>query len=257
MYEKYPITGIKQSYRHTRDTRTVVMPILIVALIAAMGVFFVKSKPVEVVEPQDMVSIEESSLPSNREIESSEPAEIPLPVEEAEVEVEPETTSPETVETGRETVLTTPPTAEEFTSWMTPLALDTYIRHRNSGYSESFWERGHWITAVEGRWENGEREFRISFDQIPDRQRWQWQYRVNHTAEEFVQASREFSAQGYKLVQSQSFREPSGTPRYQGVWRLDLAAPAPAVETASAEANPAPSTSGSAQPLDVNNLRFR
>lgn len=256
MYEKYPITGIKQSYRHTRDTRTVVMPTLIVTLLVAMGVFFVKSKPEEVVEPQDIVSLEESA-PSLLEVETAEPVELPSISDDSEREAEEEATTPETVETGRETVLTVPPGSGEFTAWMTPLALDTYIRHRNRGYSESFWERGHWITAVEGRWENGIREFRISFDQIPDRQRWQWQYRVNHTAAEFVQASREFSAQGYQLIQSQSFREPSGDPRYQGVWRLDLAAPNPVIETAATNTGSSASSSDGDQPLDVNNLRFR
>lgn len=258
MYEKYPITGIKQSYRHTRDSRTVVMPILIATLMVAMGVFFVKSKPEEVAEPQDMVSLEESTLPASLEIENTEPVELPPRVEEPEFEAEGESNPTETLETGRETVLTPPVESGEFTAWMTPLALDTYIRHRNRGYSESFWERGHWITAVEGRWENGIREFRISFDQIPDRSRWQWQYRVNHTAAEFVQASREFSALGYKLVQSQTFREPSGAPRYQGVWRMDLAQQAPAVETAATTASaPTSTTTAGVRPLDVNNLLFR
>ena len=254
VYEKYPITGITQSYRHTRETPTVVMPVLIVSLIAAMAVFFVKSKPQETVEPHEIVSTDEEtpgspseSSPAIKDLESSSG------VQEAESAMEEELSSEEDSVPDINTVSAPAETSGEFTAWMTPLALDTYIRLKNRGYSESFWQRGHWITAVEGRWENGSQEFRIALDKVPDLNRWQWQYRVNQTTEEFANASRDFADRGFELVHTQTFTEPGGKSRFQAVWQREVSAAAPVVETSITTAP----TTDSPQALDVNNLRFR
>ena len=230
------------------------MPVLIGLLLVAMVVFFVKSKPEEPLAPQDMVSLEEINATASPDAEAAVESLPSAPsVDKIETEADSELVDPESAGTGEKTVAVPVASSSGFTSWMTPLALDTYIRAKNDGYSESFWKRGHWITAVEGRWNNDSLEFRIALDKIPDLNRWQWQYRVNHSAEEFVTASRQFSAQGFQLVQSQSFRDPSGTTRYQGVWQRKLNEVQPVVETS---VNTAPVLGGS-QPLDVNNLRFR
>ncbi len=258
MYEKYPISGIKQSYRHTREVPTVVMPILIGLLLFGMVAFFIKSKPEETAPPQEVVSIQEETPSLSLEPATKIEATPDLPKsDEAKAEdatpAETESNQPQESTRGVTTVSAPIESTGAFTAWMTPLALDTYIRQKNKGYSESFWQRGHWITAVEGRWNNGSREFRIALDKVPDLNRWQWQYRVNQSSEDFVNTSKEFAEQGFELVQTQTFKDVDGSTKFQAVWQREVVEITPVVETST----PTSTVRSSLQPLDVNNLRFR
>lgn len=230
------------------------MPMLIVFLIAAMAIFFVKSKPTESAKPQEMVSVKEEVLSPESEAPSGVKDFDPSSdIEGTESEVEVDVTPNEEAAQGINTVSAPPESTGEFTAWMSPLALDTYIRLKNEGYSESFWQRGHWITAVEGRWANGSHEFRIALDRVPDLNRWQWQYRVNQSTSDFANASKNFAERGFQLVQTQTFTDPDGTTKIQAVWQRDFSATAPVVEISTPTV---PSTS-SPEALDVNNLQFR
>ncbi|MDF1825502.1 MAG: hypothetical protein P1U68_12720 [Verrucomicrobiales bacterium] len=234
------------------------MPILIGALFIAMVTFFIRTKPAEEPPHQEVVSHTEE--PPSLSGDSAAKPEIVEPAPEKDAgdaiipaKTESDSTKPQDSNRGINTVSAPIEATGSFTAWMTPLALDTYIRQKNRGYSESFWQRGHWITAIEGRWANGSREFRISLDKIPDLNRWQWQYRVNQSADEFVNTSREFADQGFELVQTQTFSEPDGDTKFQAVWQRKVPESAPVVETMATTS----SSSDSAQTLDVNNLRFR
>ncbi|MEM7602228.1 MAG: hypothetical protein AAF357_12530, partial [Verrucomicrobiota bacterium] len=220
-------------------------------LLVAMAVFFVKSKPQEQPELQDIVSVEEETQPpADESVETPNPQDL---IENDETEIGTELEETDEVTSDVKTVSAPSESTGEFTSWMTPLALDTYIRHKNRGYSESFWQRGHWITAVEGRWTDDGHEFRIALDKIPDLNQWQWQYRVNQSTGQFANASRDFADQGFKLVHSQTFTDPNGKTKFQAVWQRELSESAPVAETRTSGA---PDLSAP-QPLDVNNLRFR
>lgn len=234
------------------------MPILIGLLLLAMVAFFIKSKPEETAPPQEVVSIQEDApslslepatkLEASRDLPESEDTEA-----DDSTPAEAESTKPQEPSRGITTVSAPIESTGAFTAWMTPLALDTYIRQKNKGYSESFWKRGHWITAVEGRWNEGSREFRIALDKVPDLNRWQWQYRVNQSSEDFVNTSKEFAEQGFELVQTQTFKDADGSTRFQAVWQRELIESAPVVDTSE----PTSTVSSSNLPLDVNNLRFR
>lgn len=247
-----------------------------------MVIFFIKGRPAEFVDEETIVVatpapelIEESrdgfatevilevTTPSLRKTE--------VPVKEA-VKTDSETIGnqlPKTAET------TTKPKAEiNFTLWMAPLALDNYIRAKTDRNGRTFWENGHWITAVEGRWNNNRREFRIAYDTIPEIETWQWRYKVNQSQTEFALSVTEMVEKGYTLVQTQTFRQPGGDQRYQGVWHRQLArptvaesapaqnvvqdTPAPALQQAIA---PSSGTSAATTPeprgLNVNRLNFR
>lgn len=110
----------------------------------------------------------------------------------------------------------------KFTSWLSPEGLDQHIRDKNDGFEESFWERGHWIKAVEGRWAEGDHQFRIAYEPIPNPETWQWQYRVNQTQSTFAASIREMSERGFKLYQTQSYERPDGERRFQGVWQREI-----------------------------------
>jgi len=105
-----------------------------------------------------------------------------------------------------------------FTTWMPPTALDTYIRARNAGYTESFWRRGHWIPAVEGRWHRGAMEFRIVIEEMPSPDAWHWQYRINLTETEFSRTAYDMQEQGFRLQFHQVFLDGAATRRVQAVW---------------------------------------
>lgn len=216
MRDRYPITGITQSYRSEKEVRTLVMPVLIFAVLAGLGAFYFLGKG----DPSNTTDSLAENVPTSPE---DAPPIVALPVTES--------LSPTDSSSDLEPVaLVLPgdgtrgePNSGGFTPWMSPLALDTYIRTKNAGFSESFWKRGHWITAVEGRWVDGTHEFRISYGKIPDRNTWQWQYRVNQKPEEFSRTALELRAQGFKMVQSQSFDHPDSTKRFQAVWQKRVA----------------------------------
>ena len=53
------------------------------------------------------------------------------------------------------------------TPWMTPSGLNQYILKKNCGHKTSFWNRGHWIVAVEGRQYGGINQYRIVYAKTP------------------------------------------------------------------------------------------
>ncbi|MEX2580061.1 MAG: hypothetical protein WD342_13465 [Verrucomicrobiales bacterium] len=242
MRDRYPISGIKQTYRKTSGKRTVVLPVAIGLVVIGMTVFFFMGEPNREVQPQpvtEVVGVVEVDVP--------EAVEVP----------EQATAAPEKEETFAEATVDEKadreePTQEEdllladdaeiddsqFTPWLSPLALDGYIRKKNEGFEQSFWERGHWITAVEGRWADGTHEFRIAYEPIPDTAEWRWHYRANQAQEEFAESIDEFSEDGYTLIHSQAFDRPDGTKRFQGVWRKELE-PAGSVTSNRPEPGPA------------------
>ncbi len=119
-----------------------------------------------------------------------------------------------------------PPLAEsDFTPWMSPLALDTYLRQKGRGQPEGFWAQGYWIRAIEGRWNGGEREFRVALATrqnagLPD-----WNYRIDLTQSAFAEAFHHFAEEGYELIHHQAYRHPDGTLRYQAVWKRSSPSP--------------------------------
>lgn len=251
VYERYPISGIKQSYRPHSGTRTVVIPVLITALGIGMVIFYFKGKPPLV----KAATVETPGIAVKLETPGIAAKTGPLPISPVGAEPGAKTTVlPESKSAGVSLpLLTRTDIADsDFTLWMSPLALDTYIRQKNRGFEQTFWERGHWIKAVEGRWEKGGHEFRIAFAANPDPDRLQWYYRIDQTESEFSEALRRFQNDGYTLVQSHAYDHPDGTKRFQGVWQREIQG----AKVASDPPGVIGSRSGP-QALDVGDLNFR
>lgn len=226
MYEKYPISGIKQTYRRQNEVRTVAMPLLIGILLLGLALFFFKSKPTAPEGEEPIVSnVEENTVPAPEdapekdlgtdETEEKSDSQIQaLPVESVPVS---------SIHSKGESSLValSQPKAPAFTEWMSPSDLDFFIRSQNEGHEQSFWQRGHWITAVEGRWESENHEFRISYEKMPSPDSWEWQYRVDQSKDEFVENIQSYSSNGFTLVQSNSYQRPDGSQRFQAVWKRD------------------------------------
>ena len=183
-----------------------------------MGVFWHQSKPEEAIESEPVANA------SAEEVEEKSLQKVNISTPEKPTERDP---------VGTDNLQATPVSAVSekpdsfgiFTGWMTPDELDQHIRTINEGYELSFWERGHWINAVEGRWHEGNHQFRIRYESMPSPNAWEWKYRVDQTQEEFFESIQSMATSGYSLVQSHSYRRPDGSQRFQAVWRRNFESP--------------------------------
>lgn len=195
------------------------MPLLILAVLAGIAAFYFKGRPT----PYEWIAPE---LPPRAEVTGA-PEALPPP-------------SPATVASDARTPAPTPPGVSattppivaraglresDFTPWMSSLALDTYLRQKNRGERGSYWARGHWIRAIEGRWHEGAREYRIALGVMVRPGEIQWHYRIDLTEIAFAEELARMSAREFQLAQSQACRHPDGSMRYQAVWQREGDAP--------------------------------
>ena len=108
--------------------------------------------------------------------------------------------------------------AGQFTPWLTPNQLNQYIHILNQGHEVSFWDRGHWITAVEGRMQSGVHQYRIIYAVAPRSSQFQWRYRVAQSGEDFRKNLDSHRQLGFELVHSHVFVDTDNIRRYQAVW---------------------------------------
>lgn len=83
---------------------------------------------------------------------------------------------------------------------------------------KNYWDRGHWITGVEGRWHGGIPQYRISHEEVPPRRAYWWFWYLNLDQEAFSRHVHRLADEGFTLVHSNHFQRPDGSVRYQGVW---------------------------------------
>lgn len=223
------------------------MPILITLLLGAMAAFYFYGKPKsegEKTAGATLATTDDAKTPPTSPVPAAKKETPAAKVESkhsASLHTASDLPAPD-VEMGR------------FTPWMSPDDLDAWVKKQNDGHTVSFWQRGHWITAVEGRWEGESHQFRIAFDTTPQLQNWRWQYRVNQTPEEFMQNSNDLQTQGYRMVQVQSFDHPDKRRRYQAVWEKTTQLGADAVSHAEviAEEEQAPTVAAATVPTPTS-----
>jgi hypothetical protein len=109
----------------------------------------------------------------------------------------------------------------QLSEWLSLAELNAYLEKLDGEKidGKNFWDRGNWLTAVEGRWEAGIPQYRISYDAVPAERRanwWQWFFNQDKTS--FDQNVHRLADEGYTLVQSNSYVRPGGSERFQGVW---------------------------------------
>ncbi len=107
----------------------------------------------------------------------------------------------------------------KFTGWMTHIDLDSYFEVLNNGDTNSnYFEKGHRITAVEGRLNGSQIEYRVKIGDLPKNKAHAWFWWRNQQYAAFIQKMKEYEKAGFKLAHAQSFLMPDGSSRYQGVW---------------------------------------
>ncbi|EIQ00790.1 hypothetical protein OpiT1DRAFT_05346 [Opitutaceae bacterium TAV1] len=107
-----------------------------------------------------------------------------------------------------------------FTPWMTYKEMGEFLAplEKKDETNKNFWDHGHWLTAVEGRWDNGIPQFRLKIGDSPKEKKHGWFWWYNQSQESFNQHIHELSDQGFVLVQHNSFEWPDGSRRFSGVW---------------------------------------
>ena len=123
----------------------------------------------------------------------------------------------------------------DFTPWMSLSELNAHVEGLGGVKPENknFWDRGNWMNAVEGRWEAGIPQYRISYGPVPkERRAYWWFWYINQDQQSFDQHVHQLADEGFSLVHFNSFKRPGGSERFQGVWQklipLTGAAPLPA-----------------------------
>lgn len=251
VYERYPISGIKQSYRYTSRTRTIVMPILIFSLLGGMAWFYIQSDPKKIAERKETIPLPRvaetsatHSLPGKdfelsvfKESHSPPPRTSKTKESEGSITTRSDATTLSSglppsagevtirAQTANELIAASKdprnqPLAADFTPWLSPLALDSYMRAKDQGHALGFWDRGHWMTSIEGRWKDGSHEFRIRYARTPEKPDWRWEYRINLVPDKFLETHAQMRKKGFSLVSSQSFLHPDQQRRYQAVWQF-------------------------------------
>ncbi len=123
--------------------------------------------------------------------------------------------------------------APEFTAWMSQSELNAYFEKLDGDKPEdkNYWDRGNWITGVEGRWEAGIPQYRISYAKVPESRAHWWFWFVNQDQKSFDERVHQLADEGFTLVQFNSYVRPGGSERFQGIWHklvpLTGAAPLP------------------------------
>lgn len=110
---------------------------------------------------------------------------------------------------------------DDFTSWMKKSDLDNYFEVLNNfDEGNDFFAKGHWITAVEGRWHEANFEYRVKYANTPSNA-YYWYWFLNQDFESFSAKLQKYNQDGFRLVYAQSFNSSTGELRYQGVWHKD------------------------------------
>jgi hypothetical protein len=109
----------------------------------------------------------------------------------------------------------------EFTAWMSQSELNAYLEKLDGDKPEdkNYWDRGNWITGVEGRWEAGIPQYRINYGRVPESRAHWWFWFVNQDQKAFGEHVQSMADQGFTLVQYNSYVCPGGSERFQGVWQ--------------------------------------
>ena len=108
------------------------------------------------------------------------------------------------------------------TEVMSEPELNAYIERLDGERPDGkgYFESGNWITGIEGFWSDGMRKFRLSYDKTPAHRACWWYWYLNQDRESFGKLVHRLADEGFQLVQWNSFIQPGGAERFQGVWHL-------------------------------------
>jgi len=128
------------------------------------------------------------------------------------------------------------PGSSEFTPWMSTPDMKKFLSQFDTdppGGHPNYWDKGHWLNAIEGRWHNNRSEFRITYGPVPKHKGswWYWYWGISESY--FNRLAKEKAADGFTLLDANSFTDPKGHRYFQGVWHKITLPLSPAEQKAS------------------------
>lgn len=111
-------------------------------------------------------------------------------------------------------------TDNTFTEWMPWVQFRQFLdeKDKRDEKNKTFWDRGYWVLAAEGRWKDGQQQYRVKIAEAPKNKAYLWMWYVNQEQQEFDKHIEQFAVEGYTMIYCNSFTRPSGTRLYQTVW---------------------------------------
>jgi hypothetical protein len=83
---------------------------------------------------------------------------------------------------------------------------------------KNYWDQGHWVNAVDGRTEAGAVQYKISYSTVPGHKGYTWYWWYDQNQESFNKHLKTLTDDGFILAHYQSFEDPDGIRKFQGVW---------------------------------------
>lgn len=112
-------------------------------------------------------------------------------------------------------------TDDDWTPWMDMAQMGAFMAALDGDKpgGKNYWDRGHWITAVEGRWQDGKPEHRIRYAPTPKgKKAVTWYWWLNANQEEWAGHVEKYADSGFTLNHFSSYQRPDGRTIYDGVW---------------------------------------
>ncbi len=112
-------------------------------------------------------------------------------------------------------------TNKDFTPWMSLSELNHWEEQFDTnppGGHPNYWDKGHWMNAVEARWHDGIPQYRVRYGPVPEGYDAAWYWYINQDQASFTAHVHELADQGFVLLDPNSYLRPDDSRRYQGVW---------------------------------------
>jgi Bacterial tandem repeat domain 1 len=108
-----------------------------------------------------------------------------------------------------------------FTPWMSLSELNQWQVQFDTtppGGHPNYWDKGHWMNAVEARWHEGIPQYRVRYGPVPEGFDGAWYWYANLDQATFSAHVHELADKGFVLCDPNSYLRPDDSRRYQGVW---------------------------------------
>ena len=102
------------------------------------------------------------------------------------------------------------------TNWLPVSEFKAYVAEKEK---KNVWGRYNWITSVQGRYKDGQVEYRLRYESAPSDGGFKWRWCYGLKEDQFRKRKKEAKKMAVPLVHEQSFTLPSGEKLYQAVWQ--------------------------------------
>ena len=109
----------------------------------------------------------------------------------------------------------------QIVDWKPTAEFKAYLQKQKEINDGKIFPRRHWVSKVDGRFKNGEIEFRCEYEPVPSEGPYSWFWWYNMDEQALKERKIRYKERGLFMVHEQSFTLPDGEKRYQGVWHSE------------------------------------